>query len=178
MEKLTGGTWAFLGFLVLIFIQLFTGLPIFPIVLGLVLVLIFGFLIIVKLDIVPNWDWESKLSKEDSEKTKIELNIDNKQWKKYSRKKKAELFEYYKKQNHFKSLTKKRLYLKGKGNINTYKKLLKFKEIEEDLKESVNKTVEQEWENLSLEERVSKIKEYELKIQEEYKNRKIKTKGK
>lgn len=160
MKKLTAGTWAFLGVLALIFIQLFTDIPILPIVLGLILVLIFGFLIIVKLDIVPYW--ESKLSKEDSEITKTELNISDKQWKKYPRTKKAELFEYYQKQNDFKNRTKKKLFLKERSKINDYKKLLKFNENEKHLKESISKTVEQEWDDLTLEERIDKIKKYKL----------------
>jgi hypothetical protein len=138
--KINPSGWALLIFISILFIQLFTDIPIFPIFMGLVFAAIFGVLILVKFDIYPTFmNTPDKISKDLAEKIKKDLNIDNRKWKKFSRRKQWQMYIYSQKQEKL---------MKKRGNMVT---------------DTIKIEVAKEWENLSLQERIDRIDKNYLK---------------
>lgn len=153
--KLNPSAWAFISFFSIIFIQLFTDIPIFAYFFAILLIAIFGFGIIIKLDINPFY--QDKLSKEEVLKTKTKFKITDIQWKKFSRDKQKELYDYCYRQERIKNWIVSEKFKKEESLMKNTNNLLKFYENRENHKTIIKKNVDKDWENLSLEERIELI---------------------
>jgi len=149
--KISVYTWTLLIFFGILFIQLFTNIPIFPIAMLIVFASIFGLIIITKFDIMPPsfLTWQ-KMEKEIAEKIKSELNIDNIKWMQFSRGRKWQMHKYFQKQEKL---------MRKKGNLFT---------------KVIRPEVAEEWKRLTLEERIRRIDEDDLKQLKAESQKKIK----
>lgn len=147
--KISAGLWSLLIFFGVLFAQLFTDIPIFPILLVVIFVSIFGIIIITKFDLsIPFLNSSPKMEKEIAEKTKQDLNIDNRKWRQLSRKKKWQMNKYAQKQEKL---------MRKRGNLFT---------------KIVRPEVTEEWKYFTLEERIKRIDEDDRnKLESDYRSR-------
>jgi hypothetical protein len=162
--KDSGNLWALIVFYVVIFIQFFTDIPI----IGYFFIVVFLFILITIFILKFNINFSfnnNLLTKEQINKIKIELNINDKQWKTIPKTKHIELLDYIRRQD--------RVFF-WLGSIEKNNKRTKTS------LESTNLcTIKSEWNKLTLDERINLINMNEKKMndinkrKEKYENKKM-----
>ena len=155
--KVTTTGWALLIFFGVLFLQLFTDAPIFPIFIGIVFLLI----ILIRFNIFSTSNSSNyKMSKATIIKIKEDLNINATKWKTLTNQEKQEMYWYSQKQS---DLIKRIIRTKSKKNSDLDK---------------VKSVVEKEWKSYSLEKRISLIEEEDVRLEYLKKARETKLKNK
>lgn len=159
--KITPSGWGLILFFLILTLQLYTDIPIFPIFIGLIFLLIFSVIFIDKFNI--NIGFAPKLSKEQAESVKTKFKINKKIWNRKSRNQKYKLYLY--------AIEQDRIITRIINNRDSYPKLyygnneywLNYAEKRKYIKTDV----ENEWSKFTLKERILSIERHMIKFEEE-----------